>query len=219
MTLETLTKQKSIGREFGCSDRRLYQVTTAQYAPLQLLGSSRAQQQKQQRARCTVRPLAHVHGEAHHAHAFRSRRYWENLLSYHSRCSLLKLPKQHLQLLETEQTNELNIARVPTDCCSNPGTLAYSQYCENMAMTSPRARGLVGRTGSPSAPRMLLLLLLDSGASLYFIKPRLLIMRGVWPGEEASTNLAYVNKQCSTRTRGTNLHLLQLAVRRNVLSQ
>ena len=83
---------------------------------------------------------------------------------------------QSLQSLETAQIaptvtrngadNELNIARVPTDCCSNPGTLAYSQYCENMAMTSPRARGLVGRTGSPSAPRMLLLLLLDSGASL-----------------------------------------------------
>ena len=28
------------------------------------------------------------------------------------------------------------------------------------------------------------------------------------PNNRLGTNLAYVNKQCSTRTRGTNLHLL-----------
>ena len=58
---------------------------------------------------------------------------------------------------------------MPTDCCSNPGTLAYSQYCQNMAMTSPRARGLVGRTGSPSAPRKTLELPCNYNGAYYAV--------------------------------------------------
>ena len=51
--------------------------------------------------------------------------------------------------------------------CSDCSTKANypTPECVGMVSFPVRARGRVGRTGSPNAPRMLLLLLLDSGAS------------------------------------------------------